>query len=62
MDRQLRFSAVKRCVHFPFRRVSLFYDLIPNMPQQGMRLAPRTIQELQRQNPTFSGAFGTAWI
>ena len=58
MDRQLRTSTVKRRVHSLFRQGCLLYDLIPNMPQRRLRPLIERYEELLRQNPTFSEAFG----
>ena len=58
MDRQLRTSTAKRRVHSLFRQGCLLYDLIPNMPDERLRPLVERYQELLRQSPAFSGAFG----
>ena len=60
MDRQLRTSTVKRRVHSLFRQGCLLYDLIPNMPEARLRPLIERYEDLLRQNPTFSQAFGVA--
>jgi hypothetical protein len=54
----LRTSTVKRRVHSLFRQGCLLYDLIPNMPEERLRPLIERFQDLIRQNPTFSQAFG----
>ena len=58
MDRQLRTSTAKRRVHSLFRQGCLLYDLIPNMPDDRLRPLIERYQDLLRQSPAFSGAFG----
>jgi len=60
LDRLLKSNTSKRRTHSLFRQGCLLYDLIPNMPEQRLRPLIERYQELLRQNPTFSEAFGIA--
>ena len=60
MDRSLRTSTVKRRVHSLFRPGCLLYDLVPNMPEEGLRPLLVKYDEFLNQNRVFTQAFGFA--
>jgi len=58
MDRLLKSNTVKRRVHSLFRQGCLYYDAIPNMPEQTLRALMERFQALFMENKVAATVFG----
>jgi hypothetical protein len=57
-DRYLKSNTVKTRVHSLFRQGCMFYDLIPNMPDERLRPLMTRFGELLNEQSAFTEAFG----
>jgi hypothetical protein len=58
MDRLLKSDTVKRRVHSLFRQGCLYYDAIPNMPEQTLRALMERFLALFMENKVAAAVFG----
>jgi hypothetical protein len=58
MARLLKSNTVKRRVHSLFRQGCLYYDAIPNMPEQTLRALMERFQALFMENKVAAAVFG----
>ena len=57
-DRYLKSNTVKTRVHSLFRQGCMFYDLIPNMPEERLRPLMTRFGELLNEQRAFTEVFG----
>jgi hypothetical protein len=57
-DRMLKTNTVKRRVHSLFRQGGMLYDLIPTMPQAGLRPLMLRFAQMLHDQPLFADVFG----